>query len=630
MNQNNSFTPFNDTDDSHSTQKTTEIKRSVTRAVFLAAGKGTRLQPLTDEVPKCLIEIAGKPMIEHALQALSVHGITEAIIVIGFKGQLIRDRLGTIFNSIQIRYTEAPLYETTNNICSLWDARNSLDQDILLLEADVVFDSNLIAKLLAEQGSSAAVAPHHHPMSGTVVECNCNKKIISFYMGSHHGKELESKELFKTVNIYLLRKNLLQDQIVPRLDNVIKAGKTQDYYEIILQDCVADGSLEDLAAVDVSSTRWFENDDHRDLDLSQFLFLDRDAQFDHIQQLHGAYWRYGFTDHSYLYNMHFPPAGMLDSFKQSLPEIITNYPVAQKHLARLITDWNGANTDHVVVANGASELIKILATQVKNNLSIPTPSFNEYEEVLHADQINRFLLNPETFSLDTDAFIDSVNRNKSDMVVLVTPNNPTSVSIPQVDVLKIVQELEQKHCRVVVDESFIDFSESGVAGSIEGMATEFQNLVVIKSMSKVFGIAGLRLGYLVSADRVFVDTIKNHLPIWNINGFAEEFLRTIGRYRNEFRESCMHTRVSYLKLYEDLLKLPGLEPLKPDANFILCKLTDPSSSAAKITRQLYVKYNILVKNCSYKTMQDPDRYLRIASRTLEENQQLVANLAKIV
>ena len=123
----------------------------------------------------------------------------------------------------------------------------------------------------------------------------------------------------------------------------------------------------------VSASRWSEIDDDRDLDAAEFQFLDRDAQFDRIQKLHGAYWRYGFVDHSYLYNMHFPPQEMLDVFHSHLREIVTNYPVAQKEVAKLVANWTGANPEHLAVANGAAELIKILGNQFEKRVTIPTP-----------------------------------------------------------------------------------------------------------------------------------------------------------------------------------------------------------------------------------------------------------------
>ena len=609
---------------------TRDDRSLVRRAVILAAGKGNRLLPLTADLPKCMVEVGGEPLLERALHALASHGVTEAVIVIGYEGRVIRERIGSCFAGVDIVYVDAPDFETTNNIRSLWDARDYLDRDILLIEADVVFDPGVVAALLREPGSSAAVAPDGPALSGTVVRRDDHDRVTSFILGADQGPGFDSSDAFKTVNIYLLREQLLRDRLVPHLCSVIEAGHSDRYYETILADSVADGSLLDLAAVDVSTDRWYEIDDHRDLDAAEFLFLDRDAQFDRIQQLHGSYWRYGFTDHSYLYNMHFPPPAMLKVFGDSLHEIITNYPVGQKSLARLVSDWTGADEDHLAVANGAAELIKILGGQFVQRLTIPTPSFNEYEEVIDASGLNRFPLDPVTFGLDVDAFAESAIAWKSDTAVVVTPNNPTAVTVPRDEVLRLAHRLGAEGCRLVVDESFIEFSRGGVAGSVEEMVEAVPNLVIIKSMSKVFGIAGLRIGYLLSSDRKFIDTVRGALPIWNINGLAEDFLRSLGRYRTEFAESCELTRVACAKLYADLLAMPGIDPIEPDANFILCKLGESAPSGPEFARRLYVEQNILVKDCAAKSMQEADRYLRIASRTLPENRRLVQALATLL
>ncbi len=604
---------------------------SVRRAVILAAGRGSRLQPLTAKVPKCLVEIGGESLLERALRALASLGVAEAVIVIGYKGEVVRDRIGSRFAGVDIFYVEAPDYETTNNIRSLWDARDYLDQDTLLLEADVAFDPAVIAALLMESGSSIAVAPYDRSLSGTVVRRDRHGQVTSFTLGADQDQRFDLTDTFKTVNIYLLREEFLRNQILPRLCSAIAAGQVQDYYERIFRDCVADESFHtDLVAVDVSASRWCEIDDDRDLDAAEFLFLERVEQFDRVQKLHGAYWRYGFTDHSYLYNMHFPPAEMLDVFQGNLREIVTNYPVAQTRLARLLADWTGANPDHLVVANGAAELIKILGNQFARRLSIPTPSFNEYEEVIAPGELNRFALDPATFELDIDAFAESAIRWRSDTAVVVTPNNPTAVSVLPADVLRLARLLEVHDCRLIIDESFIEFSRAGADASVEEMVETFPNLVVVKSMSKVFGIAGLRLGYLLSADREFVSAVRGCLPIWNINGLAEEFLRTVGRYRSEFSESCDLTRATCRELYADLCALPGVEPIEPDANFVLCRLVEPGVTGPEVARRLYVEHNILIKDCAAKSMPEADRYLRIASRTSAENRRLVQALGALL
>ena len=603
---------------------------AVRRAVVLAAGRGSRLHALTGDAPKCLTEIAGEPLLERALHALASQGITEAVVVIGYMGAMVRDRIGSVFAGVNIRYVEALDYATTNNIRSLWDARDHLNQDIVLLEADVAFDPTVVGTLLAQSGSSAAVAPYDPALSGTVVRRNSLGQVTSFVLGAEQGPHFDTEETFKTVNIYVLRAQLLREQLLPRLSNAIAAGRVNEYYETILRDCVADPKAQiDIAAVDVSAGRWSEIDDDRDLDAAEFQFLDRDAQFDRVQQLHGAYWRYGFVDHSYLYNMHFPPPEMLEVFHSHLREIVTNYPVAQNEIAKLVANWTGANPEHLAVANGAAELIKILGNQFEERVTIPTPSFNEYEEVVDAGGLNRFALDENSFELDVEAFAESAIRWQSDTAIIVTPNNPTALSVPRDDVLRLARLLEPHGCRLIVDESFIEFSRAGINGSVEPMIAEHENLVVIKSISKVFGVAGIRLGYLLSGDSAFIKAVRACLPIWNINGLAEEFLRVVGRYRREFFASCELTQATCLQFYQDLAALPGIDAIPPDANFIMCKLTNPAVNAPELARRMYVEHNILVKDCAAKSMPDADRYLRIASRTTAENQHLVAVLGTL-
>ena len=605
-------------------------RSGIRRAVVLAAGVGARLKPLTEALPKCMVTVGGEPLLQRTLRELATQGTTEAVLVIGYKGDVVRSAIGSRFAGIDIHYVTASDYETTNNIRSLWHARDYLDQDVLLIEGDVAFDRAVITALLEEPGSSAAVVPYHRALSGTVVRCDREQRVTSFILGADQDREFDFADSLKTVNIYVLRENLLRETLVPRLCLAIEAGHVDRYYETILRDCVADGSLTDLAAVDVSAIRWYEIDDQRDLEAARFLFLDRSAQFDRIQTLHGAYWRYGFTDHSYLYNMHFPPLEMLEGFSADLRDLVTNYPVAQKELARLVSDWTGADPDNLAVANGAAELIKILGERFVRRLTIPTPSFNEYEEVIDATGLNRFPLEQETFELDVDAFAESAIRWKSDTAVVVTPNNPTAVSVSREDILHLARLLESHDCRLVVDESFIEFSRAGVSESVEGDVAAYPNLVVIKSMSKVFGIAGLRLGYLLSADRAFVTGVRRSLPIWNVNALAEEFLRVVGRYREEFAESCELTRTTCRELYTDLSALPGLDCVEPDANFVLGRMTDPTATASDFARRLYVEHNILIKDCSAKSMPDANRYLRIASRTPAENRVLVEALAALL
>jgi len=603
------------------------VAAPVRRAVILAAGLGSRLLPLTIDVPKCLTEINGQPVLLRALRALSNHCFSDVVIVVGHNADKIRQRVGTEHFGLAITYVDAPRYQTTNNICSLWDARHFCDEDIILLEGDVVFDEDVLTQMLQQPGNAAAVVPYHRALSGTVIRRGLDEQVTEFVLGADQNENFSFEDVFKTSNIYLLRGDLLRTTFLPALSLHIERGHVDDYYETVLRDLVADQSLVDLAAVDISASRCCEVDDHQDLAAAEFQFLDRSAQFDRIQQLHGSYWRYGFVDHSYLYNLHFPTTEMLDSYRDDLSEIVTNYPVGQDEITRLVANWSGADPDHLVVANGGAELIKILGEHLVESLTVPVPSFNEYENAVAPARLNRFPLDPETFELDVDRFGESAIQAGSNIAVVVTPNNPTALSVDRADILHLARKLERHGCRLIVDESFVEFSRDGPVASVESELASHPNLVVLKSMSKVFGIAGLRLGYLLTADRDLLEGFRRHIPIWNINGLAEAFLRSVGNYRSEFKQSCELTRQTCQQFYRQLQAVPGLRPIEPDANFVFCEISTPGVSGADLARELYADHGILIKDCTNKSMQNAERYLRIASRTPAENLRLVEALA---
>ncbi len=603
--------------------------RPVRRALILAAGLGRRMRPLTTSVPKCLVEVNSVPILFRSLRVLASAGVTEAIIVVGHEAAQVRRRVGRNFAGIDIEYVDAPSFGTTNNIRSLWDARRYCDEDILLLEGDIVFDRDVVMRLREQVGSSMAVAPNNANFSGTVVRHDDNGFVTAFILGADLDGRINGNDAQKTVNLYLLRAEALRTKILPELCRQVDGGNVQVYYETVFRDLVANGSLPDLVAVDVSTSRWYELDDHRDLEIAEFMYLSRERQLDRIQSLHGSHWRYGVVDHCYLYNLHFPPPAMLDELRDELPDIVTNYPVGQLELDRLVAQWTATHPAGIVVGNGAAELIKVLGQHFIEKMTIAVPSFNEYENVLRPEQLDRVALDPVTLELDLDAFAESARRAGADVAVLVTPNNPTALSVDRQAVLELARRLAEHRCRLIVDESFIEFSRAGRTASVEGDVDNHPNLVIIKSMSKVFGIAGLRIGYLLTADRRFAADVRAHLPIWNLNGMAESFLRRVGRHRSEFEASCEVVRDTCQELYRALCEMPGLAPFRPDANFVFCKIAMPGLTGPALVRRLYVEQNILIKDCASKTLPDADRYVRIASRTAAENRRLIDALSQL-
>ena len=356
----------------------------------------------------------------------------------------------------------------------------------------------------------------------------------------------------------------------------------------------------------------------------------RSDNYDFISSQHGGYYRHGFIDHAYLYNLYFPPEALFSKLKDGIHDLVLNYPVAQHALAELVGTIIQQDANRIVVGNGAAELIKIVSGQVARKLIIPVPSFNEYANAAPTDNVVEFPLEFPSFQLDVDKFAAEAERVGADVAVVVTPNNPTSIAVPKADLQRLARKLESQECILIIDESFLDFTEVPGEWSLEGALDDHGNVAIFKSMSKAYGICGLRIGYMVTANQDFAEAVRKGVHIWNLNGFAEEFLRILPEYYQEFQESCSRVRADRDSMYRLLGTIPGMIVHKPDANFIFCRLPEDAASGPDIARRLFIDNNILVKDCVGKTQPDADRYLRIACRTEPENRELFHALSEVL
>jgi len=356
----------------------------------------------------------------------------------------------------------------------------------------------------------------------------------------------------------------------------------------------------------------------------------REQQYETLATAHGGYWRYGFTDHAYLYNLHFPPERFFELLKSQIYELVLNYPVAQSTLDGWVGDLIDQPPERIVVGNGAAELIKIVSGNVAKKLIVPVPSFNEYANAAPAGSVIEFALDTPSFQLDIDKFSVEALRCKADVAVVVTPNNPTSLLVPKADLIRLLTKLAEHNCMLIVDESFIDFASNRDQETLERDIASYPNLAIFKSMSKAYGICGLRIGYMLTANTAFAEKVRAGIHIWNLNGFAETFLKMVPEYREEFESSCVQVREDRDQFYQNLCSIKALHVYKPDANYIFCRLPDHAPSGPEVAKTLFVEHNIYIKHCEGKSMPESDRYVRIASRTQDENEHLVRLLDEIL
>jgi len=240
-------------------------KERVTTALLLAAGTGSRLYPLTRNEPKCLTIVNGVSILERLISSLNQHGFKRLVVVTGHLENSIRDFLGNRVGDIEIDYIFSPLYKTTNNIYSLWMAREVINESFLLLESDLVFDESLLDAMLYPD--RIAVAKMQPWMNGTCVTINKSQQVKAFLAGN---ADSFGETKYKTVNIYSISLTSWR-RIVKNLDRRISDGKVNDYYETVFAKMIADDSLS-FEIVSFGGKPWYEIDTIKDLARAEKLF----------------------------------------------------------------------------------------------------------------------------------------------------------------------------------------------------------------------------------------------------------------------------------------------------------------------------------------------------------------------
>lgn len=593
-----------------------------TRAVILAAGRGMRLG--LPGQSKVLVPVAGVPLLLRTLRTLAAAGVRTVVIVVGYRAEDIMAAVAGNEAGLRVMFVLSPRFASTNNAYSLWLAREWLTEDLFVLDGDVVFDAPILAMLDATSAAAACgVVRWRAGLDGTVLELAADGLVSAMHLSGGPRTGVSAAGMFKTINVHLLRQDYLEAEFVPLLGELIASGGEQSFYEEVLARTVCRGRYH-VAGVDCAEVAWREVDDGTDLEIASFVFGSAAERQDLLARQHGGYWRHPVTDHCLLTNPFFPPADLLAELAASIRGAVTGYPVGQDRLRELLSAVVGLPSAQLAVANGASELIRVLG-RVLTRVALVVPCFGEYEAVFGELPI----ATPwPSLHVDVDQVYDEAMRLGARAVIVESPANPTSRQLPHDDLLRLAALLARTSARLIVDESFADFGAT--ARTLGAHLATCPNIVIVKSLSKAYGVAGLRLGYLACADEDLLGAVLAELPIWNINGPAEAFLRLLPRYGAAFDESIARVRAARDELYTMLCQRPCFAQVhRPDANFVLARLAGPRT-AAEIARALLARHAIMVKDCSGKSMPHAESYLRLASRTRAENQYLVAAIDDVL
>jgi len=594
------------------------------QAIILAAGMGKRLKELTQNNTKCMVKVNGVSLIDRMLHQIDRYSLDRIVIVVGYEGKKLMDYIGTLDIKTPIVFIENPIYDKTNNIYSLALAKDWLvKDDTLLFESDLIFEDSVLDALVTDPRNTLVLVDKYESwMDGTCVKIGPDDSIEAFVPGKKF-KFNEIKEYYKTVNLYKFSKSFSVNKYVPFLEAYQSALGENEYYEQVLRVITM---LEDpeIRAKRLSGQKWYEIDDIQDLDIAESLFSpDDDERVKLMQGRYGGYWRYPkLLDFCYLVNPYFPPEKMKDEMRANFDILLTEYPSGMRVNSLLAAKNFGVHQENILVGNGAAELIKSLMGYLDGKTGFIRPTFEEYPNRYDTEDSVYFIPDNKDYSYTADDimkfFADKAIKN----LILINPDNPSGNYIKKADLISLIYWAEIKGITIVIDESFADFSDELNNTLIEQeLLVKNPHLFVMKSISKSYGVPGLRLGVLASGNEEIIAKMKKDVAIWNINSFGEFYMQIEEKYKKDYAAALVKIRAERARFQDELSRIKGVRVIPSQANFIMVEL-DEGIDPKELLKKILINHNILIKELMNKT--GGKNYLRLAVRNTEDNNKLLA------
>ena len=602
------------------------------QAIILAAGMGRRLGEYTQDQTKCMVEVNGERLIDRMLGQLSSLRLTRVVIVTGYCGAALRAHIGTRYDDrLRIEYVDNPLYATTNNIYSLALAKEQLQEDdTLLLESDLIFDDSILRLLTdSPHPNLALVAKYERWMDGTMVRIDTENNIVNFVPKAAFRFQ-DTKHYYKTVNIYKFSKAFSRSKYVPFLEAYTKSVGNNEYYENVLR-ILSFLDSHDLKALPLTDEKWYEIDDKQDLDIAEALFAEEKDIIRKYYGRFGGFWRFPkMLDFCYLVNLFFGESRIIDEMEAFFRTLIVEYPSGMKVNTLIASKCWGVKEKYIIPGNGAAELIKALMEILPGTLGVVRPTFEEYPNRRDPQSLIAYIPTRPDYRYTAQDLIDYFGKHRPDNLLLINPDNPSGNFISKDDVLRLASWCDQEGIRLIVDESFVDFSVGYRENTLldDALLEAHPQMVVMKSISKSYGVPGIRLGLLCSADEALISRMKKMVSIWNINSFAEYFMQIFSKYEKDYHHACEQFIAERDDFEQRLRQVPFLHVMPSQANYFLCEVLPPLT-ARQLVLTMLKRHNILMRDCSDKTGFDGKQYIRVAVRNHEDNAKLIKGLLEL-
>ena len=309
------------------------------------------------------------------------------------------------------------------------------------------------------------------------------------------------------------------------------------------------------------------------------------------------------------------PKKAIAAVKMSANSLVQTYPDPEcRELKKSLSRYLGIDSEWFTVGNGAIEIIYWFAhttTSVRGRVVIPTPTFCEYEVASQKVGAEVTLVPLNNFDLDTDKIIEKARG--ADAVFLCNPNNPTGMLATK-QIMKIIENIDSS-TKILLDECFIELADNPEANTMIDQISEFDNLVILRSLTKSFGLAGLRVGYSVCNPTLAKRLSTNKIP-WNVNSLAQVAGVAALRERRCLSKARALIKKERRFLHDNIEKLESFHPIRSDSNFFLVHLQGRNST--QFRDRLLKKSGVLVRDCSTFTGMGA-QYIRIAIKKHSEN-----------
>jgi threonine-phosphate decarboxylase len=326
-----------------------------------------------------------------------------------------------------------------------------------------------------------------------------------------------------------------------------------------------------------------------------------------------------------------PPQSAIEAVKQNA-RLIKFYPDPnpvefKEEIARYV--GSGIQEENVLLGNGSIELIYMIAESLPkgHKALIPVPSFSEYEKAtLRLGGEPVFVQLQENFELETEKIKKAITSDTK-ILCICNPHSPSGTLYSKKQLLELVEFCNKKDVIFSVDENYIEFADQSLKNTLAGAVKDYENLFVIRSVTKFYGMAGIRFGYALAATNL-IDKLETVRQPWSINGLACQ-VTTAALNDTQFIEN---TKITIAKNRETLAKalgeIEGLHVYPSVTNFLLVKIQNRKVTSTML-KELLAKEHILIRDCCTFMGMD-DSYFRVTIRSEKDNQILVKKIKQVL